>query len=228
MISISIIINKIGQKVTIALEKLLLLNQESLPIYPIESYSFLEPIEANFEVIKQELLEYNKEFSFKNMEDLSVEQKRIVQQNSWKALFLKVCGKEIKRNSVYFPNTILLLQNNSIKTAMFSILEPDTHITPHRGVYKGFLRYHLGIIVPKEKEKTGIRIENETHHWQEGKALLFDDTYEHEAWNFTSEKRIILLIDVERKLNFPANLLNKFILFFIGLSPLVKSILKKA
>lgn len=94
MISISIIINKIGQKVTIALEKLLLLNQESLPIYPIESYSFLEPIEANFEVIKQELLEYNKEFSFKNMEDLSVEQKRIVQQNSWKALFLKVCGKK--------------------------------------------------------------------------------------------------------------------------------------
>ena len=33
-------------------------------------------------------------------------------------------------------------------TAYFSILEPGTKIKPHNGVYKGVLRYHLGLIVP--------------------------------------------------------------------------------
>ena len=228
MASIYIIINKIGQKITIGLEKLLLFNQKSLPVSSIDSYSFLQSIEDNFVQIRKELLEYNEKFIFKNMEDLSEEQQRIVQQNKWKTLFLRVCGKDIEKNCIFFPMTVNLLKDKNIKTVMFSVMEPDTHITPHRGVYKGFLRYHLGLIIPKESEKCAIRIDSEIYHWKEGKSILFDDTYEHEAWNFTNEQRIILLIDVERKLNFPANILNKIILFFIGFSPLVKGILKKA
>ena len=32
--------------------------------------------------------------------------------------------------------------------------------------------------------------------WQEGKALVFDDAYEHEAWNHTESDRIVLIVDV--------------------------------
>ena len=33
------------------------------------------------------------------------------------------------------------------------------------------------------------------HHWQEGRLVMFDDTYLHEAWNRSDETRIVLLMD---------------------------------
>ena len=34
-----------------------------------------------------------------------------------------------------------------IKIAMFSVLAPGAKILPHKGVYKGCLRFHLGLII---------------------------------------------------------------------------------
>ena len=68
---------------------------------------------------------------------------------------------------------------------MFSILEPGKHLPPHRGPYNGVLRLHLGLIVPEPREQLGIRVENEVYRWREGEAVIFDDAYEHEAWNRT-------------------------------------------
>jgi aspartyl/asparaginyl beta-hydroxylase (cupin superfamily) len=39
---------------------------------------------------------------------------------------------------------------------------------------------------------------NETREWVEGKAWLFDDTMEHEAWNRSSALRVVLLFEVWR------------------------------
>ena len=36
----------------------------------------------------------------------------------------------------------------------------------------------------------------ERHDWREGHAVVFDDTYEHEAWNRGSRTRVVLIVDV--------------------------------
>ena len=78
---------------------------------------------------------------------------------------------------------------------MFSILEPGKHLPPHRGPYNGVLRLHLGLIVPEPREQLGIRVENQVYRWQEGEAVIFDDAYEHEAWNKTPQTRVVLFVD---------------------------------
>jgi aspartyl/asparaginyl beta-hydroxylase (cupin superfamily) len=54
---------------------------------------------------------------------------------------------------------------------------------------------HLPLIVPAG---CWLRVGNETRQWEEGKLLIFDDSFEHEAKNPSDEVRIILLFDVWR------------------------------
>lgn len=65
---------------------------------------------------------------------------------------------------------------------MFSIFEPGKHLPPHRGTYNGVLCLHLGLFIPEQSDRLALRIGNQVCHWQEGKVLIFDDAYEHEAW----------------------------------------------
>ena len=75
---------------------------------------------------------------------------------------------------------------------MFSILEPGKQLPPHRGPYNGVLRLHLGLMVPEPREALGIRVENALYRWQDGEAVIFDDAFEHEAWNRTPHTRVVL------------------------------------
>lgn len=68
----------------------------------------------------------------------------------WKAYFLYTCGHRIEQNCRRCPETTRILGYiPGLTTAFFSILEPKSHIPPHRGPYKGVLRYHLGLLVPE-------------------------------------------------------------------------------
>lgn len=78
----------------------------------------------------------------------------------------------------------------------FSSMSPNTQIAPHYGAGNIKLRCHFPLFVPKENEKAYLRVGSETCHWKEGEMLMFDDTYEHEAGNLSSENRVILLIDI--------------------------------
>ena len=112
-------------------------------------------------------------------------------------------------------------------TAFFSILEPHTALIPHRGPYKGVLRYHLGLIIPQPDDLCGIKVDGTVYHWQVGKSLIFDDTHTHEAWNNSDEKRVVLFIDFKRDFAFPINLLNNLILWMIRMSPFISNVVKK-
>ena len=92
-----------------------------------------------------------------------------------------------------------------MKTAMFSILAPHKHIPDHCGPYKGIVRYHLALKVPEPREQCRIRVGDEIATWEEGRSLIFDDTYEHEVWNDTDDERVVLFLDVVRPLRFPMN-----------------------
>jgi beta-hydroxylase len=109
-----------------------------------------------------------------------------------------------------------------LKTAMFSIFEPGKHLPRHRGPYNGILRLHLPLIVPEPHDELGIRIDRTLCRWQEGKALIFDDAYEHEAWNFTDSTRVVLFVDFLKPLRFPANLLNRLLLSMVLFTPFIR------
>ena len=74
------------------------------------------------------------------------------------------------------------------------------------------LRLHLGLIVPEPREQLGIRVENDVYRWHEGEAVIFDDAYEHEAWNRTPNTRVVLFVDFRKPLRFPTNFLNWLLL----------------
>jgi beta-hydroxylase len=99
-----------------------------------------------------------------------------------------------------------------LSTCLFSVLAPRTHIPPHRGPYAGVLRCHLPLIIPQPSDQCWIRIDQERYHWEYGKALIFDDSYEHEVENATDEYRIVLFIDFLRPLPEQLDRMNQYVL----------------
>jgi beta-hydroxylase len=79
-----------------------------------------------------------------------------------------------------------------MQSAGFSLLRPGTHLYPHRGELAGVLRCHLALRVPGGDAR--LSIEGETRRWQRGRCLVFDDTFEHEAWNRGDGDRVVLLV----------------------------------
>ncbi len=78
-------------------------------------------------------------------------------------------------------------------TAFFSVLDAATRIPPHTGVTNTRSIVHLPLIVPPG---CGFRVGAETREWVPGRAFVFDDTIEHEAWNDSSELRAVLILDL--------------------------------
>merc|ERR1711933_135983 len=66
------------------------------------------------------------------------------------------------------------------ETASFSRLTPGTHLKAHCGRTNTHLTCHLGLQIP---EGCRVRVGRETRHWEEGKCLVFDDSFEHEVWH---------------------------------------------
>ena len=79
--------------------------------------------------------------------------------------------------------------------ALFSRLRPGTHIAPHHGMLNTRLICHLPLIAPAG---CAIRVGHETREWQVGQMLIFDDSFEHEAWNHGTGDRTVLLFEIWR------------------------------
>lgn len=73
-----------------------------------------------------------------------------------------------------------------------SVLEPGTHIPPHYGGSNAKLTLHLPLSIPEGD--TAIRVDDETRGWKNGEMMIFDDTFDHEAWNRTRQPRAVLLL----------------------------------
>src|SRR6185503_20616843 len=78
-------------------------------------------------------------------------------------------------------------------SAFFSVLAPKTRIPAHTGVTNARFLVHVPLIIPPG---CWFRVGAETREWREGSAWVFDDTFEHEAWNGSDEPRVILILDV--------------------------------
>lgn len=118
----------------------------------------------------------------------------------WTSLWLWKDGGKQQSACDRCPQTTEILeglpmarQDGFAPTAVFSALEPHTHIPAHTGSANVRLLTHLPLILPGPAR---FRVGNTTREWKMGQAWVFDDTIEHEAWNDADEMRVILIFDV--------------------------------
>lgn len=197
--------------------------------YDPKTFQWIERIEREWPKIRAELDDILKERDrLPAFHEVSPPQRLITQDDRWKTYFLFGYGKKCVRNCVRCPETSRVVESiPGMKTAFFSILAAGKHIPPHRGPYKGVLRYHLGLLIPPQLGACRIQVGNDLGWWAEGKSLVFDDTYFHQVWNDSDQDRAILFVDFERPLRFPFNVLNRVIIWLIKHTPYVRESWKK-
>ena len=197
---------------------------EDLAIYETHTFPWAQKMEQGWKDIRRELDEV---MAFRDeipsFHEILKEASAITQDQDWKTFFLFAPGMECDANQAKCPLTTRLLQHiPGLHTAFFSILSPRKHIPAHRGPFCGVLRYHLGLLIPEPTEQCRIRIGTQTTHWEEGKSLIFDDTYNHEVWNDTDGFRVVLFVDFARPMKSPYNKFLHWLLKAAANTPLLK------
>jgi aspartate beta-hydroxylase len=119
---------------------------------------------------------------------------------AWDAFFFYRHGARFDENHARCPDTSAVLESielcriaDQAPEICFSVLGPGTQIMPHYGVSNVRLVMHLPLQVPSDCALNLLGAGE--HQWEEGKLVMFDDTFEHEAWNRSHSPRIILLMD---------------------------------
>ena len=165
----------------------------SRPFFNPETFPIVVDLEANFEQIRQEILA---------LEDGSFHpesEKSIKRTGSWQVLMLYERGRKNQENCNLCPTvTRIIERHDTVRTLAglmyVSRMSPHTDIQAHRGPTNMRVRCHLGIQVPSGD--CAIKVGEEVRHWEEGRCLVFDDYYQHEAWNHTDQTRTVLILDI--------------------------------
>ena len=167
-------------------------------------FSITKDLEANFNVIRSELDHIMKRIDdLTPFQEISPDQKYISSDDKWKMFFLKAGTVRFERNCLECPKTMEILdKNKQIVSAYFSVLGPNKMLLPHEGPWCGVIRIHLGLIIPKDGNGCTLVVNGTPYKWEEGKCVVFDDTYEHIAVNETNETRVVLFLDYMRPLPF--------------------------
>ena len=178
----------------------------AIPFFHREDFEWVPHVEAAFPAVLEELhgLLASSE-SFEPYIQTAAGQPKgqfeaLDQKLDWGAYFLWKNGQRIDAHADRCPRTeaaIALAPQITVPrrapVIFFSALKPGTHIPPHNGATNARLTVHLPLIVPPD---CGLRVGEETHVWQPGKLVLFDDTIRHEAWNRSKQLRVVLIFDV--------------------------------
>jgi beta-hydroxylase len=218
--------NQLGARLLHLTERIVV-RSSTVPTTPFldpNSLDWVKDLEKQYPTIRAELdavLNYHDDLP--NFQDISVDQQSLTDDDGWKTYFFFGYGFRSEANCARCPQTSAALDRiPGLTTAFFSILSPHKHIGEHRGPWRGVLRYHLALKVPEPTQDCGISVGGEVAHWTEGQSLLFDDGYEHHAWNDTDGVRVVLFVDVIRPLRAPAKQINDALIWVIGRSPYIR------
>ncbi|CAF95939.1 unnamed protein product [Tetraodon nigroviridis] len=151
------------------------------------------------------------------------EEENLREKGEWGQYTLWQQGKKLPSSCQSVPKTCSLLERFPEATGCkrgqikFSVMQPGTHVWPHTGPTNCRLRMHLGLVIPPHGCR--IRCTEQTRYrppppparccrrahppvfffcreWQEGKVLIFDDSFEHEVWQEADSYRLIFIVDV--------------------------------
>ncbi|ETE61102.1 Aspartyl/asparaginyl beta-hydroxylase, partial [Ophiophagus hannah] len=150
----------------------------------------IKSLEKNWKVIRDEglaVMDRSKGLFLPEDENLR-------EKGDWSQFTLWQQGRKNENACNSVPKSCALLERFSEATGCrrgqikYSVMHPGTHVWPHTGPTNCRLRMHLGLVIPKE----GCRI----RFWEEGKILIFDDSFEHEVWQDANAYRLIFIVDV--------------------------------
>lgn len=168
-------------------------------------FPWIEQLEAQTDAIRQELLQLlpsgagrERVFTTEAVEQQNL--RGLKSPPSWNGYYFYRHGERRDDNCAACPVTARTLQllplahvRDHGPEVLFSVFTAGTHLLPHRGVTNTRLVGHLPLLVPTE---CALNVGGEVRAWQEGRAVVFDDTYEHEAWNRSERTRVVLIFDI--------------------------------
>lgn len=165
----------------------------------------IAPLEAQTAPIREELLqllasEQGRERVF-TAEDVERQNLRsTIGAPGWDGYYFYRHGVRREENCTRCPVTSAALEQLPLSRVrehgpevLFSVFKAGTHLLPHRGVTNTRVVGHLPLLVPND---CALNVGGEIHVWQEGEVVVFDDTYEHEAWNRSEDTRVVLIFDL--------------------------------
>ena len=197
------------------------------PILSNDLFDWIPKVESATDAILAELQHVLATTTIPSPKEVLENQAMLSDDDQWKLFFLYGYGYRAEHNCDLCPETDRAVRSvPGLLSVMYSVLEPGKHLRPHRGPYNGFLRYHLGLIIPDDGTTTGLRVGDEHRHWAVGESLVFDDTFDHEAWNHSDKLRVVLFIDFERPMAWPIKYLNRLILFLVRMSPPIRQAIR--
>jgi aspartyl/asparaginyl beta-hydroxylase (cupin superfamily) len=193
------------------------------PVLDMRDFAWTETLRRHWREIRDEAVAVAlQEQAAPSLATISPDHRAIAEVGKWQSFFLHGYGHPIAENLARCPRTAeLVAQIPGLNSAFFSILAPGAHIPAHRGVSKGLITCHLGLIVPRDGD-VRMRVKDRVVRWAEGETLVFDDTYDHEVWNEASGTRVVLLIQFERPLRQPGKWFSDLFLGFVKRSAFVQ------
>ncbi|MFP2903726.1 aspartyl/asparaginyl beta-hydroxylase domain-containing protein [Pyxidicoccus sp. 3LFB2] len=169
-----------------------------------EAFPWHKQLEASFPQIKEEMLRtvqvkanlepysstYDVSGGILGTQEASPE----VLNEFWGATFFYKYFARVDAKCALCPTTAKLIDSVGVaREALFSVLEPGAHIPPHSDRMNFVTTCHLGLLIP---DNCALRVGTETRQWEEGRCFFFDSSFEHEAWNRSNSRRVVLLLDV--------------------------------
>jgi aspartyl/asparaginyl beta-hydroxylase (cupin superfamily) len=118
---------------------------------------------------------------------------------AWKVSPIKANSKILPQTKDLYPTAYELVKefNGMCSICTYSILEPNTTIFRHTDIENRdakTIRVHVPLYVPNGD--IGFEVEGEEVSWSD--IFSFNNQKLHSAWNNTSERRLVLLLDLER------------------------------
>lgn len=161
------------------------------PWYDKRELAWWEKLESSYGIIRGELLAvYERREGFRRYNPYGTEDK------NWRVFALFKDNRKDAANCAQCPRTVEVIEEivgGVTRDVVVSVLEPGAYIAPHRDSGNQFLTCHFGIDIPENAE---IRVGQESRPWIQGEPIVFDTSFEHEAWNHSRRPRIVLLFEV--------------------------------
>jgi aspartate beta-hydroxylase len=178
---------------------------DPVPFYDASDFDWTDVLEENFTDIKNELMDLYSDASnvkpyIEGVVTGDAGLDGLANSLEWSSIHLIKAGTRNQDLLNKCPVTQKVLTQlpmpvlaGNAPEVFLSVLKPGAEIKPHFGLSNIKLTVHLGLEIP---ENCAIRVGQETQSWSDGKVMIFDDSFEHEAWNRSDKERKVLIIEV--------------------------------
>jgi beta-hydroxylase len=198
------------------------------PFHPREAFDWAARMEARHPGMRAEVDELTRYADgVPRTSDFMPSTQYYYDSPDWRQLMFYFGGVRIQDICELYPNIDAALREvPGLVSATVSFLAPHERIPAHTHFYKGLLIFHIGMVVPPGGDACAIRVGQEARPWKEGEVFVIDPTFDHEVWNRTDQRRIVILgefrrPDLPRALRF----LDLFYLLMLNVSPVGRNML---